>query len=135
MLFILDYIMRFYIWSVLLCGTITNHFCKRNRSLTSSVGNAGVEKYPEKIKVSGLPFMLQGWNTTFVKCIDDGQVSYRLYGYTLYCFIPIIGVHITETNGKWHFTRECDFWPFMENCDLMGDWINHGQYIMTVKPA
>ena len=29
--------------------------------------------YPEKIRMSGLPFMLQGWNTEFVRTSEESD--------------------------------------------------------------
>ena len=56
-----------------------------------SVINQNTQQYntnnfPEQIKMSGLPFMWQGWNTKFELTdeICENCPVYRLYPYTLY---------------------------------------------------
>jgi len=67
--------------------------------------------YPEKIRMSGLPFMLQGWNTEFVRTSEesDGCPVYYLEPYNLYWLIPIIGGYVKRVKGNWIFQRECDW--------------------------
>lgn len=45
-----------------------------------------INNFPEQIKMSGLPFMWQGWNTKFELSdeICENCPVYRLYPYTLY---------------------------------------------------
>lgn len=105
-----------------------------NQSSTKFTGSADeqssqtihpyVFEYPTHIKVSGLPFMLQGWNCVFYKSEDvcNGKPVYRLDPYTLYWFIDIIGVSIKYSGGKWQFIRYCDDWPMATNPSLLGTW-------------
>jgi len=69
--------------------------------------------YPEHIQVFGLPFMLQGWNNTYVlEGLDENKFPiYYLAPYTLYCLFPIIGVRIKRNNGDWVLQRDCDPYP------------------------
>ena len=66
---------------------------------------------PRRIRVSGLPFMLQGWNTVYDR-IDDigGHPAYRLRPYTLYRLFPIIGctIHFSPSRKTWIMERDCD---------------------------
>lgn len=50
------------------------------------------------ITVSGLPFMLQGWNKKFLGYSDG---SYRLSSYSFYGVLSIIGVKIIKRGGVW----------------------------------
>jgi hypothetical protein len=78
--------------------------------------------------------MLQGWNNSYYKTneMSDGCPIYRLDAYTLYWFIPIIGVEIKRVNGLWGFYRECDrgFATFTKNTGdkghLFGKWGPYG---------
>ncbi len=67
-------------------------------------------EWPKKIKMSGLPFMLQGWNCEFYLTSEtsDNAPVYRLDPYALYWMIPIIGVKILKYNGNWVLQRDCD---------------------------
>lgn len=69
--------------------------------------------FPNKIRVSGLPFMLQGWNNVYIKTgeMSDDCPVYKLDSYTLYGVFPIIGVSIFRRNGIWVMQRECDGYP------------------------
>lgn len=58
----------------------------------------GVEIKWGSIVVSGLPFMLQGWNNKYLGQIDG---SYYLPPYKLYGIISIRSVRIREINGIW----------------------------------
>jgi hypothetical protein len=68
--------------------------------------------WPQKIKMSGLPVMLRGWNHEFYKTheVSDGCPVYQLDYYTHWVgwIIPIsiIGGQIKRTNGKWEFLRD-----------------------------
>jgi hypothetical protein len=55
-----------------------------------------MSELPDKIRVSGLPFMLQGWNNVYTKRkrMDGDELVYELHGYMLYWFIHIIGVSV-----------------------------------------
>jgi hypothetical protein len=80
--------------------------------------------YPQKIKVSGLPFMLQGWNNIFTKTDSDEPV-YRLNEYTLYGLIPIAPAIIYKLKDRWILRREDDFlghWIPAEGTRLTGRW-------------
>jgi hypothetical protein len=67
--------------------------------------------FPEKIKMSNLPFFFQGWNTVLKKTneFSDGAPVYRLNGYKLYYIIPIIGITIRRIAGRWYLHRDCDY--------------------------
>lgn len=55
------------------------------------------------IKMNGLPFMLQGWNTYFHisdEMSEDAPV-YKMEGYNLYWLIPILPVKIMKSGGYW----------------------------------
>ena len=69
------------------------------------------QEYSEQIRLKGLPFMLQGWNTVYYKTNDerDGCPVYRLNPYVLYLFFSIIGIRIFRQNGQWVMQRDCDF--------------------------
>jgi hypothetical protein len=57
--------------------------------------------YPDKLKVSGLPFFLHGWNNTYykTKATSEGCPVYRLDPYVLYWLIPIVGVRLLKYKG------------------------------------
>lgn len=69
--------------------------------------------YPDQIRVHGLPFMLQGWNTILTKQEtkdDDYPPCYKLKSYILYGLIPIIGITLYyDENKGWILFRNCDF--------------------------
>jgi hypothetical protein len=69
--------------------------------------------FPNKIKVSGLPFFLQGWNNIYMKTnqMSEGCPVYELQGYNLYWVMPIIGVIIYRKDGIWQMQRDCDLHP------------------------
>ncbi len=75
--------------------------------------------WPERIRVTGLPWHLMGWNTSYYHIADDkdGFPIYRLDPYTFIGCIPIIGVTIfREFRSKskryvWVFARDCDKTP------------------------
>lgn len=89
--------------------------------------------FPQNIRLKGLPFMLQGWNSTYYKTSEesDGCPVYRLDSYSLYRFISIIGVKIFRKNGVWVLQRDSDDSP-MDICkygaspqgDPFGYWSN-----------
>ena len=87
--------------------------------------------YPNKIKISGLPSTLQGWNTTFYKTqeVSEGCPVYKLDPYILYFFVPIIGVTIYRLNGQWTMKRESDSFPMniikisnQDQSSPIGEW-------------
>lgn len=69
--------------------------------------------WPIHATMKGLPFMLQGWNNTYVLSAGNSHPVYQMERYNLYGFIPIIGVSITKIGGTWHVVRDCDGigWP------------------------
>lgn len=69
--------------------------------------------FPERIKVTNLPFMFQGWNKIYVKIGNDeeGFPIYHLKPYTLYFFIEILGVKLFRKNGIWVIQRDIDSYP------------------------
>lgn len=75
-----------------------------------------LDKFPEKIKLSGLPFVLQGWNNVFRKTseiIEDAPV-YTLDMYVLYGTIEIIGLTIYKNGGMWCARRNTDDYSLFE---------------------
>ena len=73
-------------------------------------------QWPGAIKVTGLPFLLQGWNNIFVAKYSEKNSDipeYVLQPYTLYSVIDIFGVTISwnEEKEKWQFTRHGDCSP------------------------
>jgi hypothetical protein len=86
--------------------------------------------WPNSIKVTGLPFMLQGWNNVYYripsKLIEDAPV-YRLEAYTLYYVFPIIAVEIYKTKKGWALARDCDCYPsfLKEDSNLFGKWYDN----------
>lgn len=77
--------------------------------------------FPNRIRVKGLPFMLQGWNSTYYKTTDtsDGCPVYRLDEYALYWTIQIAAVIIYRENGVWRLRRV--------DCEWTGDIKKYGQ--------
>jgi hypothetical protein len=65
----------------------------------------------EKLYLSGLPFMLQGWNNEYTK--HETNNTYHLAPYTLYYLFPILGTTISKIDGRWELTRDCDRDHFM----------------------
>jgi len=97
--------------------------------------DAFIDEYPNMIKISGLPFMLQGWNATFVKKKDKtGRIIYRLEPYVLYHIIPIVGVTISKQDNYWIFTKDRDRFPLFRNKKLFGKWDDYGNNGMTINP-
>lgn len=95
--------------------------------------------FPSKIKVSGLPFLLQGWNSTYYKSseVNDGCPVYCLDEYTLYWAIPIIGVKLYRDNGVWVLKRNGDPFPGdikKYGVSPQGDPFGHWSHGMYVKP-
>lgn len=82
------------------------------------------------VRVSGFPFMLQGWNNVFVRVdLATGSPIYWLSSYTLYGFIDIIGCSISKSKEtkKWEFWRNCDDGPLYrkpgdDQISPVGDW-------------
>lgn len=70
---------------------------------------AGTE-YPEEYVLSGLPFMLQGWNGRLYRTFEtsDGVPIYRMDPYTLYYIFPIYGIDLKRVDGKWVIKRFID---------------------------
>lgn len=98
------------------------------------------DSWPQQIKMSGLPFMLQGWNNVYYKTgeLSDGCPVYRLDSYNLYYFISIIGVRIMRLDGVWVIWRNGDIGPIdikkygsSPQGDPFGHWSNGG----SVKPV
>ncbi len=73
---------------------------------------------PNEVYVSGMPFMLQGWNGRYQRIAKE----FVLCPYVLYGTIPIIGTKIRFQNGRWCFIRDCDLTPLYYNNILEGDW-------------
>lgn len=105
--------------------------------------------FPEKIKMSGLPFMLQGWNNVFHKTNETSEECpiYELKMYVLYGTIDIIGMYIYKQNGIWRARRACDEYSLFEKLgfdqsDPFGNWglngyvssISNDQYVRSWLP-
>lgn len=86
--------------------------------------------FSPQIKVSGLPFMLQGWNTTFNRTdkLSENAPVYKLDRYNLYWMISIIGAIIYKLNGKWVFRRNCDRDPIFVKSDKDGQLTPYGKW-------
>jgi hypothetical protein len=91
---------------------------KYAQTVTSAMSASVINKvqWPGSIKVTGLPFLLQGWNNIFVAKYSEKNSDipeYVLQPYTLYNVIDIFGVTIAwnEEKEKWQFTRDCDYSP------------------------
>jgi hypothetical protein len=86
--------------------------------------------FPRKICVKGLPFMWQGWNTTYYRSdeVEDGCPVYLLDDYTLYFFIRIAGCRLYRQNGIWTFNRRDGPFPNLHKYgagpqgDPFGEW-------------
>ncbi len=67
--------------------------------------------WPLRVRMSGLPVVLCGWNTVYhrvdTRSSDDVPV-YRLQPYTLWGVFPIIGVRLMRIRGQWGLHRDCD---------------------------
>jgi len=92
-----------------------------------------IDPWPQQIRMSGLPFMLQGWNNVYYKTSDisDGCPVYRLDSYNLYWLISIIGVRIMRIDGVWVIWRNGDYGPIdikkygqSPQPDPFGSWSN-----------
>jgi len=86
-----------------------------------------VKTWPQSIKVSGFPFMLQGWNNTYYQLDEfkNGKPVYRLYPYTLYYLVDIIGVDIYfDLERGWCIKRHTDDHPLFrtDSRNLLGTW-------------
>jgi len=77
---------------------------------TPTTSQTNLDKYPEKIKMSGLPLPLTGWNREFVRTSNqsDGCPIYHLASYKLYKIMSIYGASILRIGGRWFFQREGD---------------------------
>ena len=91
--------------------------------------------FPEKIKMKGLPFMMQGWNNVYERTgeVSDGCPVYSLAPYNLYFVIAIIGVKIMRVGGIWVLKRDCDLshmsfrkYGYGPQGDPFGHWSNGG---------
>jgi len=108
--------------------------------------------WPIQIRVSGLPFMLQGWNSVYTRAdffqeivsVDvmgpplyfplsssDNAPIYILEAYWLYRIIPITAVKIVRVNGEWQLCRMRDYEIFYSKPTnkkgvkgLLGPWLD-----------
>ncbi len=94
--------------------------------------------FPEYISVSGLPFMLQGWNAKYKKTIGirDGCPVYRLEPYRYLLVLDIIGINLYRANGKWILESDYNYIPSVKygltpQSDPFGFWSNN----VMVKPC
>jgi hypothetical protein len=97
--------------------------------------------YPDKIYVRGLPLMLCGWNSTLTKTeeIRDDAPVYEMKHYTLYGFIPIIGILIYKNGDKWKLVRYGSYGEerssILESTgpNLVGPWKSHHYDLENVE--
>jgi len=94
--------------------------------------------FPKRVRVKGLPFMLQGWNNTYTrtKNIVNGSPTYKLESYVLYMIIPIIGVELRRNeDGTWSLHRECDYerWSFIKSVKLIDPKYPYGSWSDNMK--
>jgi hypothetical protein len=98
------------------------------------------DMYPDKIKMSGLPIYLCGWNCELYKTKEEseGVPVYTMDDYCLYGLINIIGIYIKKYNGVWVLQRECDSYPSgikkigNDQISPFGTW-TYGAKLHTVK--
>ena len=82
---------------------------------------------PDKIRVSGLPLMLHGWNTVFEKTDKtyNGYPVYRCAEYKLYYSICIVSAVILREKGHWVLCRDDDVYiqwrPAMKPTHVIND--------------
>lgn len=64
---------------------------------------------PSKLRMSGLPFMLSGWNGEY-DLVEPSSLFgvYRREPHTKWYFFTIIGVSIHLFKGYWCLFRDCD---------------------------
>jgi hypothetical protein len=62
------------------------------------------DDWPDTIYMSGLPYNLSGYNTSFVKSnkLVNERPTYILKPYKMYFVVPIMGVRIYMAGKKWH---------------------------------
>ncbi len=96
--------------------------------------------YPDKAYMYGMPMCLWGWNGEYYKTkdvIEDSPV-YKRDSYTMLWIIPIIGVTIYKSQGRWVLIRECDFdldWSLCKKEDQetpFGSW-SYGAFFRQTK--
>lgn len=75
---------------------------------------------PQRVRVSGLPFLMHGWNNEFT-LEHDGR--YVMPKYMLYGVLPIVGAYLKHTSNP-----ECDYNPSLASCKWGGSF--HGRWHM-----
>lgn len=80
----------------------------------------GMSLLPSEIYVSGMPFMMQGWNGKYKRLTK--RAEFVMQPYILYDTIPIIGTKIFFQNGQWCLQRDGDVSPLFFNDSLEGSW-------------
>ena len=96
-----------------------------------------LEDYPETIRMSGLPFLLRGWNADYSrrKTLSDGVPTYRLESYVHY-IVPIVGATIMRIGGVWTFVPDNASYTTLEKMSVgsalpCGKW-SYGAVVMPV---
>ena|SRR5438874_2305723 len=93
--------------------------------------------YPDKIRMSGLPFGLQGWNTELVRTDEESDDCpvYYLSPYLLYWLYPVTGGKMMRIKGRWVFRTDEDLegkYTMKKNvsflCDEYKDPYPYGQW-------
>jgi hypothetical protein len=92
---------------------------ERKTTLTRRIRQVASAKknFPETVRVSGMPFMLQGWNGVYewTGTMSNDAPVYRLPWHVLFRLIDIIGVQLQkDENGVWKLWRDCDPGPLHE---------------------
>ena len=122
-------------WGVLLSvvvgGSIAawlyNHIVRIEPSYPT---NIPAEAYPQSVRVSGFPFILQGWNGVYNKIgtnLHNGMPIYRLEPYVLYWFFPIVGATLSTGDSSpfssWHWDSDNGVSSGgAVSMNLFGDW-------------
>jgi len=59
-------------------------------------------EWPERVRISGMPFLLQGWNTVLQRGAfsDQGYPVYSVESYELYGLFSIAGMKLEFTDNK-----------------------------------
>lgn len=79
---------------------------------------------PPKIKVSGLPLTMCGWNTVLV--YREESNTYNLAPYSLWGLFGIFGGKMMLVDGRWtffvHGHERCDFYKLEKGPSPIGQW-------------
>ena len=82
------------------------------------------KEFPARIKVSGFPLALCGWNSTYEKTdrTSDGAPVYELHTYRMLWTSQILAVHVYRKAGVWYMDRKIDGMTISTSKHLLGVW-------------